>query len=95
MNIQSPFSAGLQGYQRAADSVTDASLNISRANVNTLANESQASSEVNPDQFVDASKKSTNDSLIQLKEAELHAGANIKSISTANDMLGTLIDIRV
>ena len=95
MNIQSPFSSGLQGFQRAADSVTDASLNISRANINSLVNESQVSPEVNPDQFVDASKKSTNDSLIQLKAAELHAGANVKSIVTANDMLGTLIDIRV
>lgn len=40
MNIQSPFSNGIQGYQRAADSVADASLNISRANVNALSNES-------------------------------------------------------
>ncbi|MBO1520111.1 flagellar biosynthesis protein FlgE [Oceanisphaera pacifica] len=95
MNIQSPFSAGLQGYQRAADSVTDASLNISRANVNTLANESQARPEVNPDQFVDASKKTMTDNLVQLKEAELHAQANVKSIKTADGMLGTLIDIRV
>lgn len=95
MNIQSPFSAGLQGYQRAADSVTDASLNISRANVNTLANESQARPEVNPDQFVDASKKTMTDNLVQLKEAESHAQANVKTIKTADDMLGTLIDIRV
>ncbi|MGO1246180.1 MAG: flagellar biosynthesis protein FlgE [Oceanisphaera sp.] len=95
MNIQSPFSAGLQGYQRAADSVTDASLNISRANVNTLANESQARPEVNPDQFVDASKKTMTDNLVQLKEAESQAQANVKTIKTADDMLGTLIDIRV
>lgn len=95
MNIQSPFSSGIQGYQRAADSVFDASLNISRANTNTLTNESSTRSAVNPDQFVDASKKTVNDSLIQLKEAELHASANVRSIKTADDMLGTLIDIRV
>ena len=95
MNIQSPFSSGIQGCQRAADSVTDASLNISRANINSLSNESTTRSAVNPDQFVDASKKTVTDSLIQLKEAELHAGANAKSIQAASDMIGTLIDIRV
>lgn len=95
MNIQSPLSNGIQGFQRAADSVTDASLNISRANTNSLVNESQVKPEVNPDQFVDAPKKTVTDSLIQLKVAELHAGANAKSIQTADDMLGTLIDIRV
>lgn len=95
MNIQSPFANGIQGFQRAADSVTEASLNISGANVNALSNESSTPSAVNPDQFVDASKKTVTDSLIQLKEAELHAGANVKSIQTADDMLGTLIDIRV
>ena len=95
MNIQSPFSNGIQGYQRAADSVFDASLNISRANINALSNESSTPAAVNPDQFVDASKKTVTDSLIQLKVAELHAGANAKSIQTADDMLGTLIDIRV
>lgn len=95
MNIQSPFSNGIQGFQRAADSVTDATLNISRANTSALTHESSTRSAVNPDQFVDASKKTVTDSLIQLKEAELHAGANVKSIQTADDMLGTLIDIRV
>ena len=95
MNIQSPFSNGIQGFQRAADSVADASLNISRANINDVSNESVTPASVNPDQFVDASKKTVTDSLIQLKEAELHAGANAKSIQTAHDMIGTLIDIRV
>lgn len=67
MNIQSPFSNGIQGYQRAADSVADASLNISRANINVLSNESSTPASVNPDQFADASKKTVTDSLIQLK----------------------------
>ena len=95
MNIQSPFSNGIQGYQRAVNSVADASLNISRANINALSNASSTPASVNPDQFVDASKKTVTNSLIQLKEAELHSGANVKSIKTADDMLGTLIDIRV
>lgn len=95
MNIQSAFSAGLQGYQRAADSVTEASVNISRQNINQLNNESRVDPEVNPDQFVDASKPSGTDNLIQLQQAELHAQANVNSIKSADEMLGTLIDIRV
>lgn len=35
------------------------------------------------------------DALVNLKVAELHAGASAKVIQTASDMLGTLIDIRV
>lgn len=95
MNIQSPLANGIQGFQRAADSVADASLNISRANISTVANESTSKPDVNPDQFVDASKKTTTESLIQLKVAELQAQANVSSIQTAHDMLGTLIDIQV
>lgn len=48
---------GIQGYQRTADSVTDASLTISRDNINALANSSQTRAGVNPDQFVDESRK--------------------------------------
>ncbi|MBL1377492.1 flagellar biosynthesis protein FlgE [Zobellella iuensis] len=95
MNIQSAFSAGLQGYQRAADGVTEASVNISRQNLNQVANRSDSAPEVNPDQFVDASQQPVTDSLIQLKLDELHAQANANSIRTADEVLGTLIDIRV
>lgn len=95
MNIPSAMANGIQGFQRAAGSVAEASLTISRANINTVANESASKPEVNPDQFVDASKKTTTDSLIQLKVAELQAQANVSTIKTAHDMLGTLIDIQV
>ncbi|MGE6197087.1 flagellar biosynthesis protein FlgE [Aeromonas media] len=35
------------------------------------------------------------DELVNLKVAELHAGASAKVSQTASDMLGTLIDIKV
>lgn len=95
MNIQSAFSAGLQGYQRAADGVTEASVNISRQHLNRVANQSDTAPEVNPDRFVDAGRKTATDSLVQLKQGELQARANVNSIRTAGDTLGTLIDIRV
>ncbi|WP_375056121.1 flagellar biosynthesis protein FlgE [Zobellella sp. DQSA1] len=95
MNIQSAFSAGLQGYQRAADGVTEASVNISRQNLNQVANRSDSAPEVNPDQFVDASQQPVTDSLIQLRLGEFHAQANVNSLSSTDEVLGTLIDIRI
>ncbi|ART80733.1 hypothetical protein [Oceanisphaera avium] len=95
MNIQSPFANGIQGFQRAADSVAEASLNISRPQSNAISNQSSTTASVNADQFVDATNKTLTDSLIQLKEAELYGAANAKIIRSADDMLGTLIDIRV
>ena len=35
------------------------------------------------------------DELVNLKSAELQAGASVKVMKTASDMMGTLIDIRV
>ncbi len=35
------------------------------------------------------------DELVNLKVAELQAGASAKVVQTASDMMGTLIDIRV
>ncbi|QNF16597.1 flagellar biosynthesis protein FlgE [Aeromonas jandaei] len=35
------------------------------------------------------------DELVNLKSAELQAGASAKVMKTASDMMGTLIDIRV
>ncbi|MFG0832892.1 flagellar biosynthesis protein FlgE [Aeromonas bivalvium] len=81
MQIDSAFTTGLQGYQRAEQRVDDASTAIARA---TLApSEPQAA----PGEITEE--------LIHLKLGELQAGASAKVIQTASDMLGSLIDIRV
>ncbi|WP_429082378.1 flagellar biosynthesis protein FlgE [Aeromonas bivalvium] len=81
MQIDSAFTTGLQGYQRAEQRVDDASTAIARA---TLA----------PSEPQGAPGEITEE-LIHLKLGELQAGASAKVIQTASDMLGSLIDIRV
>ena len=48
-----------------------------------------------PSQYASGDQVQLPDELVNLKVAELHAGASAKVIQTASDMLGTLIDIRV
>lgn len=81
MQIDSAFTTGLQGYQRAEQRVDQASEAI--ANVNVARPESEAA------------PVALTDELINLKLGELQAGASARVIQTASDMLGSLIDIRV
>ncbi|MFM4704643.1 flagellar biosynthesis protein FlgE [Aeromonas bivalvium] len=81
MQIDSAFTTGLQGYQRAEQRVDDAGTAIARATLTP--SEPQAA----PVEITDE--------LINLKLGELQAGASAKVIQTASDMLGSLIDIRV
>ena len=81
MQIDSAFTTGLQGYQRAEQRVDDASTAIARATL-TPSEPQAAPAEIT-------------DELINLKLGELQAGASAKVIQTASDMLGSLIDIRI
>ncbi|MGE6109483.1 flagellar biosynthesis protein FlgE [Aeromonas sobria] len=81
MQIDSAFTTGLQGYQRAEQRVEDAGTAIARATL--VPSEPQAA----PVEITDE--------LINLKLGELQAGASARVIQTASDMLGSLIDIRV
>ena len=81
MQIDSAFTTGLQGYQRAEQRVGQASEAI--ASVNGASRESGAA----PVEITDE--------LINLKLGDLEAGASAKVIQTASDMLGSLNDIRV
>jgi hypothetical protein len=102
MDIQSAFSSGLQGFQRASAGVTEATVNINRDTVNeqrmrnaertaevdaaTQAAQAQQPGSQVPDRL---------QSLVQLNTEALNAEANVRSIRTADEMLGTLIDVTV
>jgi flagellar hook-associated protein FlgK len=81
MQIDSAFTTGLQGYQRAEQRVDQASEAIASVNV------------ARPEP--EAAPVTLTDELINLKIGELQAGASARVIQTASDMLGSLIDIRV
>ncbi|MFC4653622.1 MULTISPECIES: flagellar basal body rod C-terminal domain-containing protein [Rheinheimera] len=89
MEISSAFSSGLQGYQRASDRVTEATINI---NQQTAASRNQQQLET-PAEPV--SSVSVEQSLVDLNVAQDQAEANLKSVQTADEVLGSIIDIRV
>ena len=98
MDIQSAFTSGLQGYQRASAGVTDATRDINRqttANRQLETEQAQAQSAQQPRPVQSTEPAPLTDSLVRLTSEERNAQANVRSIQTADDVLGTVIDIRV
>jgi hypothetical protein len=89
MEISSAFASGFQGFQRASDAVTEATVNINQqaaqsSNQRTL--ETPVESRTGP---------SMEQSLVTLGSEQINAEANLKSVKTADEMLGSIIDLRV
>ncbi len=101
MDIQSALYSGVQGFQRASAGVTDATLEINRQTQTNRQNETEqavaqtAAADRQNGLPVASQPASLTDSLVQLGQEERNAQANAKSIQTADDVLGTVIDIRV
>ncbi|WP_215398937.1 excinuclease ATPase subunit [Rheinheimera oceanensis] len=102
MDIQSALYSGMQGFQRASAGVTDATIDINRQTRANRLNETEqavvtpAVAAEQPRQIQTAEQPgSLTSSLVQLGQEERNAQANVKSIQTADEVLGTVIDIRV
>ncbi len=103
MEIQSAFNSGVQGFQKATEDANKAALNIARETAtNTQGAEAQAAQSI-PSQAVNettatptasSQQPSLTQSVIDLKVAELQAKASADVIQTADETLGTLIDVR-
>jgi hypothetical protein len=91
MDIGSSFSSGLQGYQQASEQITQETQNINR----------QTLAEPSPDQQSQAAEQpapppqSLASSVVNLTSQLGNAQANVRSIETADEVLGSVIDIRV
>ena len=97
MEVQSAFSSGLQGFQNATELAYEAASNIvkqttsnSETSTIDLGANSQSLSFAPPNNIV-----SINQSLVDLKVAEHQAKAASAVIRTADETLGTLIDVSV
>lgn len=89
MEIQSAFNSGVQGLQRATESADQAAVDI--AAETGAAQEAEAVSqapESNAQKVPDL-----NQSIVDLKVAEHQAKASTEVIKTADDSLGTLLDV--
>lgn len=102
MEIQSAFASGLQGYQRASAGVTEATVDINRqtqtsrqTETEQAVRETDASQQQRSLQAATEQPRSVTDSLVKLNTEEANAEANVRSIQAADEVLGTVIDIRV
>lgn len=90
MEIQSAFNTGVQGLQRANEQANEAAANIV---AETTAPEQEATletSNVERENIPDL-----NQSIVDLKVAEFQARASAQVIQSADESLGTLIDVTV
>lgn len=98
MDVQSAFSSGIMGFRRASEGVTEATININReaSNQQQLRDQdADVRSDADDQLTKTAPPPSQIDNLVQLTQNKLQAEANVKSIQTADEMMGTLIDLKV
>ncbi|WP_348728052.1 excinuclease ATPase subunit [Rheinheimera texasensis] len=97
MELQSAYNSGLQGFQRASNGITEATVNINREAINQqrALNAQQSNAAAQQPEPVQPEPKTPalEQSLVQLTTESLYAEANVRSIKTADEMLGTLIDV--
>ena len=97
-NLGSAFNAGVQGLQSASEGITESSVNIARAQTERedveRVEQSQEVRQAESPQPASQPVNVTNE-LVNLRVEQFNAQANTQSIQTADEVLGTLIDVRV
>jgi len=96
MEIQSAFSSGLQGFQKAKDDANQAAASIAE-NLSISPEDFGVGQEIN-DTTINQNTASgdlsdLNQSIVDLKVAEFQARASANVIKTADSVLGTLLDV--
>ncbi|EWH11563.1 methyl-accepting chemotaxis protein [Catenovulum agarivorans DS-2] len=86
-SISNALQTSLQGLQKSSDGLTEHAENIRDSSL-----QSGDPSQQNPQT---STLPSTTDSLVGLVEDKNLAGANIKALQTENEVLGSIIDIKV
>ena len=98
MEIQSALNAGFEGFQKATEKANEAAASIA-AQTSITPNDFKVGQEDNvatTDQNQQSGDlASINQSIVDLKVAEFQAKASAQVISTADENLGTLLDVRV
>ena len=100
MDINNVLSAGLQGMQRASQQVTEASAELanpqdSNARWQQADTDSVNGSETASETLNSVPANTATDSLVSLAQGDQVFEANTRSVETADEVLGTLIDTKV
>ena len=98
MEIQSAFNSGVQGFQKAQDEayqaaaslVQSAGYNAEEFTIGQEANANNVDQNTQSGDLADINKE-----LVALKVAEYQAKSSAKVIETADEALGTLLDVTV
>lgn len=105
MNIQSALNYGVEGFQRAQQQVTQSAANIARQAVESSS--AVGTNATNPPEIVknaqantallpaDRTPQSVVTELVNMQAAEHQAKASAKVITAADEMIGSIIDIKV
>jgi hypothetical protein len=97
MEIQSAFNSGLQGFQKAKDDANQAASSIAE-NISISPEDFGVGQESNDaivsQNTVSGDLSNLNQSIVDLKVAEFQAKASANVIQTADEALGTLLDVR-
>lgn len=95
MDVQSALNSGLQGFQKATESASQAASDIAHST-------HFHPEETQPDESLSSDSKSASDNLpnfnqavVDLKVAEHQAKASANVIKTADETLGTLLDVSI
>ena len=94
MEIQSAFNSGIQGLQKAKDEASQAAANIvaetsASRDESTLRQTTRSQTTTNQEQKI----PDLNQSIVDLKVAVFQAKSSVQIIKTADDALGTLLDV--
>ena len=96
MEIQSAFNAGVQGFQKATEDANKAAVAI--ASETTFRDEAVTQGRETTETrqaTTSAEPTNLNEEIVNLKVAEQQAKASAKVIESADENLGTLLDVRV
>lgn len=99
MEIQSAFNAGVQGFQKASEDANKAAENIA---ANVVENsESYGIGQESNNQVSDVANQNSDNSVsltqsvVDLRVAEFQSKASAEVVQSADENLGTLLDVRV
>ncbi len=91
MDIQPAFSSGLQGVQQANQDLRKTAFDIARSDTQTAGEINVATGFSSQNQ----SLPDLSESVVELKVAEYQAKSSVNVIRSADEALGTILDIRV
>ncbi|TPH13358.1 hypothetical protein [Litorilituus lipolyticus] len=97
MEIQSAFNAGVQGFQQAKENANQAAADIvASTTIESESNQTtstEVTSEVTSQVATKTDAPELNQAIVDLKVAEYQAKSSAEVIKTADETLGTLLDV--